>query len=98
MNMKYKIRYRKVGSLFWKEDYVVGHGLDFIEEYIYNSNRQLVQVVRRTLDAMILYYEDGGIKRIPNWSQYEMVLGSDWKLAYKTKMEKESGAQIIMEN
>jgi hypothetical protein len=48
----------------------------------------------KDLDKMVLYFEDGGIREIAKWSNCECRLKTDWALAMKKAMEKESGAKI----
>ena len=43
---------------------------------------------------MILYFQDGSIERIPEWSKYHFKLGVDWKLALKQQMEKEINQEV----
>ena len=78
--MKYKFKYRHKNSFFWKSKEVIGHGVDFVEESIIQDDK-MVQKTRKPIDAMILYFEDGSVERICNWQNYNMRLGSDWKLA-----------------
>lgn len=92
--MKYKFKFKHKHSLFWKTRFVIGHGIDFVEEHEF-ENGKIKKTTRKPIDAMILYYEDGGVERIPDWSKYYMKLGSDWKLALKEKMEKEIGREVI---
>lgn len=48
-------------------------------------------------DRLTLYFKDGGILEIPQFSKLQIKLGADWVLATKEKMEKESGAKINLE-
>lgn len=48
----------------------------------------------RELNRLTLYFEDGGLREIPEWSKCECILGSDWALAVKKDMEKKSGQAI----
>lgn len=46
------------------------------------------------LDRMVLFYENGSIMEIPAWSKCRVKLGTDWALAVKQAMEKESGQSV----
>ena len=46
------------------------------------------------LNRMDLFLEDGSIRSIGEWSKYDLVLGTDWVLFTKKKMEEESGQEI----
>lgn len=48
----------------------------------------------KDLDRMDLYLEGGGILSLSRWSRFDLLLGSDWQLAVKTKMEEESNQTI----
>lgn len=91
--MIYKIKYKHKNSWFWKCKTVTGHGLDFIEETFINGNT-ITNKIRKPLDAMILYFQDGSIERICEWSKYDFKLGVDWKLALKQQMEKEINQEV----
>jgi hypothetical protein len=75
---------------------IKGHGLDFIDEKIFQDGK-VIQINRKPLDAMIFYFEDGTIDRIPEWSKYFYKLGADWELAQKKSIEKEIGKEIKTE-
>lgn len=45
-------------------------------------------------DKLVLYFSDGSIREIPEWSKCEARLGVDWVLATKKQMETESGVDI----
>lgn len=45
-------------------------------------------------DKMILYFENGGLQEICEWSKCEIKLGPDWVLAKKKMMEMESGVDV----
>lgn len=94
--MKYKFKYKHKNSFFWKSKNVIGHGVDFIEEIIFQKN-EIVQKTRKPIDAMILYFEDRTVYRIPEWSKYEMKLGVDWKLVQKKQMDTEAGIDVKVE-
>lgn len=44
---------------------------------------------------MNMYHKDGTIHEIPDWKEYESILGPDWVLAQKENMEKEAGGQSV---
>jgi hypothetical protein len=46
------------------------------------------------MDKMVLYFLDGSVREIPAWSRREVVLGVDWVLAVKKRMESESGQSV----
>jgi hypothetical protein len=45
-------------------------------------------------DKMVLYFADGSIKELPQWSKCEVFLGTDWVLAVKKDMESKAGQSI----
>jgi hypothetical protein len=45
-------------------------------------------------DKMLLFFEDGGLREIKDWKKCEVILGTDWVLAVKAQMEKETGQKI----
>lgn len=92
--MKYKFTYKKIGSFFWKIKTVIGHGIDFAEEVQYDAANRIAYKLRKPLDAMLLYFEDGSVERIAQWSSYNMKLGTDWKIALKEKMEQETNQNV----
>lgn len=47
-----------------------------------------------TADKMALYFADGSIREIPQWSKCEVVLGTDWVLAVKKDLETKAGQAI----
>lgn len=46
------------------------------------------------LDRADLFFEDGSIYSISQWSKCDLKLEKDWVLALKKQMEKESGKKI----
>ena len=45
-------------------------------------------------NKLVLYYEDGSVREIAHWKDYEVKLGVEWVLAIKQSMEKETGTSI----
>ncbi len=45
-------------------------------------------------NRLVLFDEDLSIHEIPKFDELVIKLGTDWKLAVKTKMEEESGQDI----
>ena len=45
-------------------------------------------------DKMVLYFADGSIREIPQWSKCEVFLDTDWVLAVKKDMESKAGQSI----
>ena len=78
--MKYNFKYKK--NFFWISKKVIGHGLERKNDGNLNEDR------------MVLYFEDGSIEVIANWSKYSLKLGIDWVLAQKTALEKETNQKI----
>lgn len=78
--MKYKFNYKK--TFFWHSVEVVGHALERNPDGTYNNNK------------MVLYYENGGIEVLSDWSKCSLRLGLDWVLAQKEAMEKEAGNPV----
>lgn len=94
MNKKYKFKYKKHYSPFWKTQEVIGHSLEYIDDTILDENNNIVQKIKKPQNAMILYLEDGSIKRISKWDSYDLYLGLDWVIITKNAMKKESGQDI----
>lgn len=92
--MKYKFKYKKKGSFFWKSKEVIGHSIEYYDDTIFNSKKEIIQINKKPQNAMILYYEDGSIERISNWNNYDLRLEKDWVLVTKQSMEKEIGQDI----
>jgi len=92
--MKYKFIYKSKKAIFWKTKLVVGHGIEYYEEKILNPSSQLLQINRKPQNSMVLYFEDGSLERIAEWDKYDMKLGTDWVLAIKKQMEKETGTDV----
>lgn len=93
--MNYKFKYKHKKDWFWKTKLVVGHGIDYLEEITIDPKTNLItNKIRKPIDSMILYFENGGIERIPEWSSYFLKLDVDWKLVIKNKMEQESGIEV----
>jgi len=47
-------------------------------------------------DKMCLFSEDGSLEEICEWKKHSVKLGTDWVLATKKQMEKETGTNIPM--
>lgn len=47
-------------------------------------------------DKMVLYFKDGSIRELVNWSKCEVFLGTDWVLAVKDKMEEHTNSPIAV--
>lgn len=94
MNKRYKFKYRKSYFPFWKTKEVIGHSIEYVEDSILDPNGNTVQKIKKPQDAMILYYENGSIERIGNWSSYDLFLGIDWVLVTKDSMQREVGQNI----
>ena len=45
-------------------------------------------------NKMCLYYEDGSLREIKDWSKHEVALGIDWVQATKKRMENAAGAAV----
>ena len=81
----------------WKSFTVVGHTPENYEEintHIENGIERVFVDRGSDRNKMVLWFEDGGLKTISNWHDCELKLGTDWVLATKSNMEKESGQQI----
>lgn len=51
-------------------------------------------MISAELDRMDIFFEDGSLRSISNWSKYDLKLGVDWVAATKNLMEKESGQEV----
>jgi len=45
-------------------------------------------------DKMVLFFPDGGVREISEWSRCEVRLGTDWVIAQQKAMEKQAGQPI----
>ena len=48
----------------------------------------------KDMDRMDIFFEDGSVYSISQWSKYDLILGVDWVLYTKKQMEKESASKI----
>ena len=48
------------------------------------------------IDKMILHFQESKIEEIPEWSKHYVILGADFFLAQKQRMESETGVDIKM--
>lgn len=53
--------------------------------------------LEKDLDKMVLYFEDGSIQEIAEWSKCDLKLGVDWVLAAKKDMEKKAAQAIPLD-
>lgn len=95
--MTYIIKYKKNSWLFWRKKEITYHCLDRSAQLVYQNNK-LIQVVENPLDAMLLYYIDGSVERITEWSKYNFQLSPGWKQSVKKQMENETGIDIKLTN
>lgn len=79
--MEYNFKYKKDGSLFWKTKRVIGHATE-------------VDKNGKCTGSIILYYSNGSLEVIPNWSNYHFRLGTDWLIASKKQAEEESNTEL----
>jgi len=94
MNKRYKFKYKKHYSPLWRTELVIGHSIEYIEDSILDEKGIVVQRIKKPQNSMILYLEDGSIKRIAQWDTYDLFLGIDWVLVTKDSMKKEAGQDI----
>jgi hypothetical protein len=45
----------------------------------------------------IIYYSNKGLKKIPEWSRCEMILGNDWFQATVSQAKKQTGISLNLE-
>lgn len=84
----YKFSFRRLGRFsLWRSFRVVGH----------RSSADDVPLGHSSSDKMILYFADGGVREIANWSRCELRLGTDWVLAVKRQAEKQSGTSVSLD-
>lgn len=70
--------------------------------YIFKWKRWLFWKSRRVVghrytheqNKAVMYFEDGGVLEIKDWSKCVVRLGPDWALAQKKAMELEAGASV----
>ena len=48
-------------------------------------------------DKMCLYFQDGSLREIREWTKCEVKLGTDWVASVKKRMERESGTSIPLD-
>jgi len=48
----------------------------------------------KDIDKMVFHFSTQKLEEVPEWSKYHVVLGSDFFLAQKEHMEKETGVDI----
>lgn len=94
MNKRYKFKYKKSYSPFWISKEVIGHGIEFVNDSIYDEKGNLLQQIKKPLNSMVLYFEDGSIFKIAKWDTYDLYLGLDWVLATKSSLENQAGQGI----
>ncbi len=71
-------------------------------QYVFKYRRRLFwkkEVVKghgydSAQNKMILYYPDGSVREVSNWSKCEVALGTDWVLSVKKNMEQQAGQSI----
>ncbi len=96
--MEYKFKYRRLGDFFWKTYKVIGHSLEVEHEKQINPDNKKVEViVEKPTGKLVIYFNDRSLLVIPKWDECELVLGTDWKLATQSNMEKEIGQNIPLE-
>jgi len=66
----------------------------FYKRFLFWSSETVVGHKLEDNNSMTLYYEDGGIKTIPDWSKYALRLKADWVLAVKKNMDNQTGMDI----
>ena len=47
-----------------------------------------------TQDKMVLFFPNGGVREIAEWSRCEIRLGTDWVVAQQKALEKQAGQPI----
>lgn len=61
-----------------------------------NFFKNSIKVVGHSLDKesgkMILYLPNGGLREIKKWSECEIFLGEDWKIAVDLKVKETTGS------
>lgn len=57
-----------------------------------------VEAYRLNNGRLSLYFKDGSIEEIANWSEYDCRLGTDWIAATKNAMEQEAAQPMSLAN
>ena len=56
-----------------------------------HSQRVIGHTYDTPSDKMILYLPNGGLREIKKWSECEIFLGEDWKIAVDLKVKETTG-------
>ena len=97
--MEYKFKYRRLGDFFWTTLTIIGHVLEVEEDKQINPSTKTVDIIlQKPTGKLVVYFKDGSLQAIPKWSDCELKLGQDWKLATKLDMEKQTGQNIPLNN
>jgi len=48
----------------------------------------------QALDKMVLFFADGSLREIAEWSKFDLKLGLDWALVMKKAMEEKAGQAV----
>ena len=63
-------------------------------KWFWKTEKVVGHAYQENQDKMCLYYEDGSVRELAEWSKCECKLGTDWVRAIQKKMEREAGVQV----
>lgn len=63
-------------------------------KFWWHKERVMGHRYEKDQNKMIIYFEDGSLREIKNWSDCEVKLGLDWVAWVKKDMEKKSGQSV----
>jgi len=64
------------------------------KNWFWQSYRVVGHNLNIELNRMDLFFEDGSLKSLAEWSKYDIELGVDWVLFTKKQMETEAGQPV----
>jgi len=68
-----------------------------INSWIWKKEKVVGHKLIVDLDKLELYYKDGSVQQIPEYSKLLVKLGQDWVVSVEKSMKKESGLDIKAE-
>jgi len=65
-----------------------------MNDWFYKTETVIGSNLDKDLDRLFLYKDDGSVLELAKYSQLTVKLGTDWVLATKEKLEKESNQTV----
>jgi hypothetical protein len=95
----YRLKYRR--GLFWKTEVVIGHTViqKIVRDMegqpvISKATKKVEKEYDNFQDKLVLFYKDGSVKEIKQWSKCEISLGSDYRKIQEENIAKTTGHTI----